>query len=304
MNPVNIAYISSFRELSGDESVGSYVVDSQSNLEYGRRVGTLESLTKSLLDTPLGEIFNLCAVFHDDDESSDFYNLWPSELSVRAGNLHEITNRLPSSDWRKIRSRNHPSNVEKKRLAKRVYENSMALLLDQLEVDILISDSYLCIFDEIMLNRYRGRIINIHPAITRVGDPDRLPGATPTRDAYTRATQGVIIIDDKHAVDIPEGNIIEIDYENQTRKAVQVPINYNTGATVHVVTERVDNGPVILDQRYDLRDKLQRITQEGIRHNNYLIKADLLPTALIEYVSQASVQNAIANARQLRRQAA
>lgn len=313
--PLNIAYLTSGRELGLDEQVGRHVVDPENGREYGYRMGNLEHLAR-LLQTnhnPVAQQFNLTAIIIDDDddqhEQAWEQEIWPRDLSVpmRDGHgqvvaerkLHELTARIPSHPWRSIRTKvdgiADPVLVEQKAAAKAHYEQRILDIFHQRQIDLAISDSYVCIIGPTLLGAYKGRMLNVHPAIAQVGHPARLPGVTPTRDAYTRAKHGYIIIDDKHAVDVPEGSRIQVNYGGRTRIAVQVPRLNTTGVTVHVVSPRVDNGPVVLHREYQFDP--DTITYEAIRDNNYRHKRELLPTALLEYAARPDVMALIATAR-------
>lgn len=314
---INLAYITSCREVGIDELIGREVIDPDNGVNYGDREGNLESLARLLIDgnSEFAGQFNLTAVIIDDDDEQ--YNkawssaeLWPRDLRVPIRDssglvtaeptLEEITVRIPSQPWKNFRRFLNCGETielfkERKVAAKSNYEMRMLDELMERDVDLVISDSYTTIFADVMLNNYPGnripglngyggRIINIHPAITQVGDPDRLPGLTPTRDAFTRAVHGYIIVDDKHAVDIPEGERIEVKYYDRLREAVRVPKSNRTGVTVHIVTDEVDNGPVIVCRSYEFNP--EGITPEAIRNRNYEIKREIIPEAIMEYAQQ------------------
>lgn len=96
--------------------------------------------------------------------------------------------------------------------ARRDYDEATAAILARFDVDIVLLTSYLYILTEPMVSTYRGRIINIHDSdLTILGEDGRprYVGLHATRDAILAG-------------------------ERETR------------ATAHFVTERVDEGPVIL----------------------------------------------------------
>ena len=62
-----------------------------------------------------------------------------------------------------------------------------------------------------------------------------------------------------------------------------------------MVTEQVDNGPVVLDERYAF--EVEGITPEAIRNMNYKIKREILPRALLSYITCPDVQRRIQEGR-------
>ena len=312
---INFAYITSCRELALDEKVGRIVIDSINGKNYGYREGNLENLTRRLSDrsTEFAQRFNLTAIIVDDDD--DQYamawkqaEIWPrdrlvpirledGDLTVRVP-LENITIRIPSQPWKNIRKLERETIEtfrERKAEAKADYEMRILDYLRFIGIDLIVSDSYMTIFGPTLINAYRGRILNIHPAITLETHPAKLPGPTPTRDAFTRSVYGYIIVDDKKSVDIPEGHQIEVDYEGKRRTAVVVPKSNVTGATVHVITEEVDKGPVVMNRSYtfDTND----ITPEAIRNMNYVIKREILTIAMLNYLRRPEVIKLIAVGR-------
>lgn len=304
---LNIAYITSCRELGLDEHVGEVVVDPVNGQNYGYREGNLENLARMLRNenSDFSRRFNLTAVIVDDDDTQyarawqhGQHGIWPRDLRVRHRNndgttsqptLDDLTVRVPSQPWKNLRrdaiaGETPEAFSERKASAKAAYEQRILDVLRSREVDLVVSDSYTTIIGPTLLDAYTGRILNIHPAVTQVGDPDRLPGLTPTRDAYTRAVHGYIIIDDKRAVDHPMGEVVEVQYEGNPRTAVRVQPSSVTGVTVHVVTDHVDNGPIVRCHKY--RFPTEGITPEAIRTNNYRIKRQILPEAMLDYTTQ------------------
>ena len=300
---VNVAWITSCREvgLQGQERIGREVIDPDNGVSYGYRMGTLEAIARQLSagDSSLSDRFNLVSVIVDDTDAQferewGVAELWPRNLEVCVTNfegrsqrysLGDLMVRIPSL-WTRIKER------DQKATAKSEYEQIIVDHLREKDVDLLVSDSYTRIIGPTLLDAYGGRILNVHPAITQVGDPDRLPGITPTRDAFTRAVHGYVIIDDKHAVDLPEGEVIEVEYRGGRHSAVRVPQSSLTGVTVHQVTDRVDNGPVVVSVKYAF-PHVDGLTEEQIRTWNYAEKNELVPQALLNYIQRPNVQAAI-----------
>ena len=308
---IDFAYITSSRELALDEKVGSIVINPNNRENYGYREGNLESLARRIKDrrTEFAQRFNLTAIIVDDDDYQ--YNMawqqaeiWPRDMLVPIRledgdlttrvTLENITLRIPSYPWKNLRRLEGEAIEvfrERKSSAKAEYEMKILDYLRFINVDLIVSDSYMTFFGPTLLNTYGGRILNIHPAILKDDDPNKLPGPFPTRDAFTRAVYGYIIIDDKK-VGIPEGRQIQVEYEGQPRTAVSVPRNNVTGVTVHVVTEDVDEGPVVLYRSYAF--EANGITPEAIRNMNYAIKRELLPEAMLRYIEMPHVIRLIA----------
>lgn len=323
---INIAYITSEREIGDDERVGRQVKDEVDGTDYGYRMGNLESLAIDLAEgkSEFSKVFNLRAIITDDsdtqhDRAWKDTDLWPRDLQVPirddrhdtiyTRSLEDMTYRVPSSTWRKVRTKvdgiRHPNLVQLKADRKAEYEREIIELMREKDIDILVSDSYLSIVGPTLMSAYGpqeeggiGSIVNIHPAITDKDSPYRLPGLTPTRDAFTRARYGKIIIDDKHRVDVPEGEPHDWEFpegSGKIREAVDVPAYNVTGATVHVIDKEVDNGQVIIDKSYEFNPKT--MTPEAIRTRNYDIKRELLPDALLAYVARQDVQDMILQRR-------
>ncbi len=308
---INVAYITSVREIGLDEKVGQVVVGGK------RRVGNLEDLASRSQnpDDPFSQNFNLVSIIVDDSDEQwdsawsqgDTWNqdmgvcIRPNEGEESQNSLRSMTHRVSSQPWRKLRG---PEKVE----AKSEYEKKIIDILRRNDVDIVVVDSYVSLFADDLLfayGRFNGedvpsRIVNIHPAITDINNPARLRGLTPTRDAYTRANYGWIIVDDKHSVDVPNGKRGFEEYEGERREVVYLPEEnrHTHGVTVHEVTRKVDNGPVIRSQEWTLNGE----SMEQIRERNYEIKRDLLTNALVNYVGREDVQQAIISDRVYRRE--
>ena len=312
---INIAYLTSLREIGFDESVGREVVDPDSGERYGYRESVVEAITREAqrMPFPFPQFCNLTAIVVDDNEE-DFCELmkkspvWPnlripvvnqerfmhpredSDDFYTEANLDDLLVCIPSEPWRRIKDK------ARKRQAKAEFEKTIAEVLVERKVDIVVSDSYRNIIGPVLLAAYGRRILNIHPAITKAGDPARLPGATPTRDAYTRAVFGYIIIDDKKGVDLPQGEVVQVRYEGKARTAVKVPKSNMHGITVHVVNAKLDDGPVVYEECYEFNPK--GITVERIRQINYTIKRRIVPAAVLAYLyDNSSVLSLIREAK-------
>jgi len=294
--------------------------DPVTKISFGVRKGTLDSIAESIADkeNEFGKKFNLTAIVINDDESAvekhwenqegykiDFKVPVLTSSGTKDVTLKEITRIIPSSVWRGIPipprgDESRPGVIAKRKELKRDYEARICQALKEAKVDILISNSYTNIIGPVLLGEFKGRIINIHPAITCGDNPCRLPGVTPTRDAFTRATEGFVITDDKKSVSL-DGEEVEVEYDGETRKAVtfKEENRYTHGVTVHVVTAGVDEGPPILTKCYDLRDQFNiagsdpskpEITEEAIRDYNYDLKPVVLKEAILKYIERDEVK--------------
>lgn len=307
MDKIRVAYFTSFREIVGDEQVSRIVVDPDTGQDYGYRRGNLEDMALMLANPeqhthPLaGEFagtFELAMVFSDDPEDKlqaarEAVHRWPLDVNVPNGAgmapLEDLLVNIPSTSWRRI------SEPLSKIAKKAEYEADIGVELRKRAVDLIVSDSYLTLFGSVLLEAYGLRILNIHPAITAKDNPNRLPGVTPTRDAYTKARHGYVIVDDKKNRDTwPLGKPVEVEFEGEKRQAIYVPRTNMTGVTVHVVTEEIDGGPVVMhvDHLFPFDS-----SREGIRHRNYNGKKALLPAAMLEYVRRPDVMELLIKKR-------
>lgn len=191
---------------------------------------------------------------------------WIHPLNAKndEGNLlTKITEYVPS-DFRAI-----PRGDKQSRRQKRLeFENRVYKVSQQMGADILISDHLMIrLVHLIKENRYGiGRVLNIHPGISDTGNPHRLPGSTPTLDAISRANWNAVF--DK-------------------RKKLFLPANpeanrFATGATLHVIDEGIDRGPVIADSESTVVFKGDR--PQRLRRRNYPLKRAVLVRGIIHYV--------------------
>ena len=132
------------------------------------------------------------------------------------------------------RAKNH--NIEGLCISPKDYENREsfheALLeaLEEREVDLIVLAGYLVVIPEIMIQKYRNRIINVHPSL--------IPAFCGTGYYGLKVHEGVLA------------------------RGVKV-----TGATVHFVDEGTDTGPIILQkpvavEQGDTPEILQRRVME------------------------------------------
>lgn len=306
-NRIRLAYFTSFREIFLDEQVSRTVMDPDTGENYGYRTGNLEAIALELQkdESDFARNFELAMVFSDDadahvEAARKSVDRWPFDVRVPAEGLKggmvldDLLVRISSEPWRKIKHK------EEKAGAKAEYEREIVREMRKRGVDILISDSHLSLIGPVMLSAYGKRNLNIHPAITEINSPYRLPGLTPTRDALTRAKFGYIIIDDKKRPETwPEGEPIEVEFRGKIRQAIKVSRYTLTGVTVHIIDAQVDHGPVVASQ---LNHISSNPTYEGIRESNYEIKRRLLPIALFNYVIRPDVHAIIKEGKQVHAQ--
>lgn len=287
-----LAYITSLRELAGDEQVGRIVVDPLSGVVHGYRAGCLERLVARLADPgdALARTFELAAVVVDDDDD-ELVALgrdappWPDDL-IPLG----LFLRVPST-WRRLTpaARETPESLRaRKRAAKTRYEMRLRRLLEDRGVDLVLSDSYMALFGDVLLDAFRGRILNAHPGVLAPGHPAHTPGGTPTRDTWTRAVHGFVIVDDKRATPGPDGPTRVVEFEGERRVAVAVPRAAISGVSVHVVTEGVDAGRVIAKEWWSFDPA--RMTPELIRHRNYEVKHRVIARGLLAWAGLRRAQ--------------
>lgn len=218
--PIRIAFLTSIRDVGGDDRVGQMVVT-----EKGPRYmeGLIErAMKETLVGGALHEHLRVALVITDDREkdleSSEYGatpeagKKWIFPSLIRCDDLgmpaNWIVKNLPS-DFRSI-----PKNdVLTKKAAKKEYEHNILKLMKEFGVQVLVSDHYMARIEYLNgeFGLY-GKVLNIHPAVTCLQSPFCCRGATPTADVLTRASKGIM-----------------------TR----------TGATLHFVNEEFDDGPII-----------------------------------------------------------
>jgi folate-dependent phosphoribosylglycinamide formyltransferase PurN len=284
---LRLAYITSVRELTGNEQVGRLVVDPVTGEAYGYRASTIERLAPRLHDAndPLAQTFELAAVVIDDSDRELAAIMrteppWPGDAVPR-----ELLLRMPSS-WRRLKAGSDETTDDfrvRKQAAKARYESDLCAALERRGVDVIVADSYMVPFGATMLGAFGGRILNVHPGLLEPGHPAHTPGHMPTRDTFTRAVHGFVIVDDKRTVMPPPGEPRVVDYEGARRIAVAVPRVATAGVSVHLVTETVDGGPILAQERWTFDPA--HITPERIRHENYAPKYRVLSRALARWAA-------------------
>lgn len=281
--PYRLAYLSSCRWVDTDGG------------------GILELLVALLGTTgPFAETFRLEAVLVDDDDEQYAHaraqrRLWPGDLTVPDGRtLDELTCRIPSQWWKDLRAApgEDAAAIRARRAeAKAEYERRVVAELSRRRIDLVLVDSYLTIAGPTLLAAYEGLLLNVHPAVLGPGDPARLPGRTPTRDTFTRAAYGIVVVDDKKG-EVPAGERVTVRSDGVPREAVRVPALRTAGVTVHVVTADVDAGPVVACERWEIGD--DELSYGAIRARNRSVKERVVPAALLGYAGRPEVRERIA----------
>lgn len=320
---VNIGYLTTAAELFYDESNNREVVDDVTGDSRGVREGALVHMVNMINEQliPFGYRCRLTAVVVDDDHSTwqqikQEGGLWPQDMhALQPDGLHtsldDLTTVHPSSTWTSMRSAQGESKESfraRKAAAKKEYEQDLANIFKENNVDVILSDSYLRIITDTLLDEYHGMVLNVHPAITAKDDPDRLPGVTPTLDTLMRAKYGFIHTHNEHgiptkrSVDIADGTIDTQVHDGKTYKGVRVSQSYAAGVTVHLIGDpaniAVDNGEIIQTVKHHILEK--DLTMEGIRSRNYEAKLRMLPEAINAYITRPDVDAKITQNRYAR----
>ena len=218
--PVRILFLTSVRDVGVDDRNGQTIL-TKDGPKYMK--GIVEHAVEQC--HPGGALHGICevaGVITDDTEKG----LIGSGYSLVPTGGEQWIHPLDLEDHRGVRiaeiTFHHPSlfralplkDVARRREAKREYEAEVLAMMKELGVHVLISDHYMAKIEFLVNGTFGlyGRVLNIHPAVTLHGHPCCLRGKTPTADAITRAQSG-----------------------RQTR----------TGATLHLVNEEIDDGPII-----------------------------------------------------------
>ncbi len=180
--PIRVAYITSMRELES-EGVGGLIPidrDTLSTLLSYRRDGQAPQQgapASHHWDHRAAQTYEVVVVITDDDLLNPLTTSDPTpntrQRIIASGLPHE---EIPSSGWRSIKG-----DQQAKASAKMAYEKRILGAAAQYGVDVILSDSYTCLFGLTALSEMDGRILNIHPAYTK-----DLPGITPTMDGAFR----------------------------------------------------------------------------------------------------------------------
>ncbi len=236
MAKIKLAYICSLRNAAADLA-GQYV-DYKDETRYMK--SPLHYLVEALNETPLGDLYTLEGVIYDDDKDSPrdvekvkdygfaaqpgqpwFY---PRDLTVQGRPVSSLVHSVPST-YRAL-----PLDSAQRPAAKRDFEQRLRNRLVELEAEVVVLDGLLVILDELVRpgSDFRGRIVNIHPGVTRLESPYERRGAYATLDALYGA-RGLKVVDWT---------------TRQTTAAAPLML---TGASFHYVDNGIDSGEVIHD---------------------------------------------------------
>nr|WP_221320209.1 formyltransferase family protein [Chitinivorax tropicus] len=231
-----MVYLFSLRNAAAD--LAGQQVPYKGELRY--MPSPLEYLVEQLNHTDLGAKWSLEAIIYDDDPESprdrdklgrfgfkpqaDGLWIYPQNLSVQGVPLNNLLEPIPST-YRKLPLA-HPGRTQ----GKQAFERRLKARLDDIGADLVLLDGLLVILDELVRPGapYRGRIVNIHPGITRLDSPYERRGATATLDALWCARGQKVT-------------------NWTTMQAQPTPPLFKTGASFHLVDNGIDSGEVIVD---------------------------------------------------------
>lgn len=103
--------------------------------------------------------------------------------------------------------------------ARAAYDRRLADVVDAFDPDLIVLAGWMLILGPAFLERFRERIVNVHPALLPDGDASEVASSV----GPLPALRGARVVRDALSLGLPV-----------------------TGATVHVVTATVDAGPVVL----------------------------------------------------------
>ena len=310
---IRVAYVTSPRELAG-EGVGS----------DPRIVPTLEYLHNLTRTNPLYANVEIAAVFVDDNGREQNRQALPTEnaaytyLRTFCEQNSMAFHTEESKTWRSMplyagdgSKANNPAKHE----AKVEYEERMLSFMRENNIDVIFSDSYVVLFNSVMLDAtrgYPGLIVNIHPGIAT-----EVPGVFPTRDALARANFFTDDVSERQQLqqalangeetlairrnghDSSVNNVLGrmgAEYE-MTNTHVRVKASANifrqtTGATLHEVDPLIDHGPsIFMSTGTPIR---ANDTEHELRIRNYGTKNNTVGRGLPMFLRREGTQELIA----------
>lgn len=314
---INVAILTTAYEIGVDEGAGKRNFDPEREMLLPYRESPVESMAKELIvgETEFAQRCNLVGIVTNDNERRHQETWskggpWPQDLRVpiREGNnliaelsLEEMTRRVPAT-WALMRqSPGEPDDAYAARFtqAKTAYEYAMADTFDALGADIVVSYSYTKIIENTMLLRFGGRMLNLHPAILSLNDPQRTPGITPTADHWTRYHEGWLATHKKKAVDqpegepgtylVPEGHVAWGSDAGREIPIIHVPRSSRAGVTLHIVEPEVDEGKIVRSESYLLSP--EEVTMQGIRERNYAAMREIVTRGILDYIAHPAVRH-------------
>lgn len=113
---------------------------------------------------------------------------------------------------------------KQKKKSREIYDRDLGKLLSKkYRIDLVVLAGWMLVFSQKFINYFPNKIINLHPGMLPDGH--------------------------ENYIQLSSGEKVEVIRGLHTRDAVLYAINHKfpaTGSTVHFITEKVDDGPVIL----------------------------------------------------------
>ena len=233
--PLRVLFLTSIRDVGKSEGVGKTWPSKSGRSHYLK--GTIEAALEASRGGSLQDEIEIAGIITDDMErdlrGSDFVahpsqpGLWIFPRSLRDTQDELATSLVMNipSDFRALPLTAREERTEAKmRFEKSVYDTMQAV-----GADVIISDHFLAKIDYLIDDAHFGlfgRVLNTHPGITRKDHPYRCLGVDTDILAWHHA-RGERLLDGG--------------------KIVSVKPHSKTGASFHVVSEKIDDGPVLCD---------------------------------------------------------
>lgn len=144
--------------------------------------------------------------------------------------------------------------------ARVAYDRRLADVVQAFAPDLIVLAGWMLILGPAFLERFSGRIVNVHPALLPEGDAIEVASSV----GPLPALRGARVVRDALALGLPV-----------------------TGATVHVVTPTVDAGPVVLSEEVAV---LPGDDEESLHARIKVVEHRLLPRAVGLALSQLATQ--------------
>jgi folate-dependent phosphoribosylglycinamide formyltransferase PurN len=240
--PLNAVFLTSMRDIIGSDQNGRMVKDRGGNTLYMK--GVLEYIVR-LMNSARTQMLNVVGVIYDDTpkelrrlgDAAPGTDNWmhPADLKneITGDRIFDVTTHLPSL-YRTLPRGDIGGRID----LKRRWENAIAEEAMRLRADILISDHLIAKIEALIGPEIglKGRVLNIHPAVTYAQNPNKLRGLTPTKDSVERVLNG----------------------------------GFNmTGATLHYVDDEIDAGAPIADAEATVVLPSDISHLQGLRIANY-----------------------------------
>ena len=273
LNPAGVVFLTSIRDIGVDDKNG-LVLDNHGTPHY--MMGLIEAVNNIINHgrIGLGNAIRIKGIITDDTVIDNTYPYpltprkgepWIHNLNARGSmgeRLTSITHHIPST-FRGIPNR----KKDEKATERLAFEEEIYRVSQQMGADMLVSDHLMLrIIHLISTNRYSiGRILNIHPGISDPKNPTRLPGSTPTQDAINRVNLGCVF-----------------KKKGRLYSPVHTEPHDRTGASLHIIDENLDTGPVIADS--ESTTVFPSDTPQDLRIRNYPVKITVFVIGIMHYV--------------------